>query len=178
MAVMALGVLAAARPTPASWREGLAAALIGELWRLYALGYSGEHTRRTDLEAPELITAGPFSLCRNPLYLGNILNAFGVAWAAAGGWSLGGHIAVLACCALTTFAVYGQCIAAEERFLRERFGQEYLDYCARVPRLLPRWRAAGTVRTGRFLWSNLRFERMTLLWWQIIWAYLGWLSLA
>jgi hypothetical protein len=37
--------------------------------------------------------------------------------------------------------LYGAIIPAEEKFLREKFGEEYLRYCAHVPRVLPRLRA-------------------------------------
>jgi protein-S-isoprenylcysteine O-methyltransferase Ste14 len=51
---------------------------------------------------------------------------------------------------------YASIIAEEERYLRGRFGAEYVDYCRRVPRL---WvRPAGLIRTLRsapFRWKRL-----------------------
>lgn len=174
LAPVALALVVLARPSEESLALGLLASLLGESLRFWALGYTGEPTRSQELCAPLLVTAGPYSLTRNPLYLGNVLNGLGVAVAAAGGheatvwaWMVGGTAAVLG-------AVYGPIVGLEEAFLRQRFGQEYLDYCARVPRFLPR-RARPLPGRGAFsLATALRFERATLLWLGLVWASLAW----
>ena len=95
MALAAAAVLVLARPSEMSFLQGLGVAVLGELWRLYALGYAGEPTRSSTLNAARLWTQGPYALCRNPLYLGNLLNGMGVAWAAAGRWPGPGNYALL-----------------------------------------------------------------------------------
>ncbi|MBQ7567440.1 hypothetical protein IJT17_01390 [bacterium] len=172
MAVFALLMLVMARPTRLSLDWGISVSILGELWRLWALGYSGEHTRGTEVAAPRLITSGPFSVCRNPLYLGNALNSLGVTVAVCGGWPLPIRLGLLGCCALALALVYGCCVRAEERFLRERFGSAYDDYCRRTPRFFPRRWPTPASREEGFCWGNLGFEKVTLIWWVLCWSYL------
>ena len=174
MALMAVGVLVCARPTVASLQIGLALAVAGECWRLWALGYSGEHTRSTEISAPTLITAGPFARCRNPLYVGNTANSLGVAVAATGGWPWLSALAIVLGCLATLTMVYGCCIVAEEKFLRQKFGEEYREYCVRMARFSPFHSAHPSNNQGKFSFANLRFEKMTLVWWVLIWVYLWW----
>ena len=79
----------------------------------------------------QLATTGPYSYTRNPLYLGSIVIAAGFAVAARSVW-----IWVL----LLVFfmLIYVPVIRGEEAFLRSAF-PHFESYCARVPRLVPRW---------------------------------------
>lgn len=81
----------------------------------------------------ELVDTGPYSICRNPLYVFSFFGAAGVG-AASGSYTLA--LATLA----PTAAVFYALVLREERLLRERFGEAYIAYCARVPRFLPRFR--------------------------------------
>lgn len=78
-------------------------------------------------------TTGPYAYTRNPLYLGSLLIAAGFLIAARNPW-----IALAA--VLMFLFIYVPVIRAEEKYLASRF-PEYSEYAARVPRLLPRWRA-------------------------------------
>lgn len=82
------------------------------------------------VHADDLVTSGYFALCRNPLYLGNMLIYAGIFL-----WH--GHWAVILGGTALFFAIYSSLIAAEEHFLRAKFGAEFVAYCARVPRWLP-----------------------------------------
>ena len=74
-----------------------------------------------------IITQGPFRLTRNPLYLGMAIIQLGIAAAVDGIW-----IAVLV---IPTIAVLNAgVIAREERYLEQKFGEEYLAYKAAVRR--------------------------------------------
>ncbi len=133
-----------------SWRtlaESLLLVLPGLWLRAYASGYVKKNA--------ELTVTGPYAYTRNPLYLGSMLIAFGFA-GAAGSWAIALVLAVLFA------AIYGPTIQSEETYLRERFAG-FEAYAARVPRLLPRLKAArgagGTQDEGRFsaeLWRRHR----------------------
>ncbi len=72
-----------------------------------------------------LVTSGPFSITRNPMYLGNTLLMIGVGLIAGIAWFL--VFAILA--AFTTQKV---AIEREEKRLTEKFGKRYHDYAKRV----------------------------------------------
>jgi protein-S-isoprenylcysteine O-methyltransferase Ste14 len=76
-----------------------------------------------------LVRSGPLRASRNPIYLGFLLFAIGLAlrWASLWGW-----LAVAAAFVLLDRLV----VACEERYLRARFGDDYADYAARVRRWL------------------------------------------
>ncbi len=172
MATVAVAVLALARPTPYSLALGVLLAAAGESLRFWAIGHSRGHTRGLDVEAPFLATAGPYAHTRNPLYLGNTLNALGVATAAAGGCS----VPVAQSIALLTVGslglVYGSIILLEEKHLQRLHGATYVCYRRQVPRFLPSLRPAGPQHGSFCLDSALYFERWSLAWWALIWAFL------
>ncbi|HEY6486373.1 MAG TPA: isoprenylcysteine carboxylmethyltransferase family protein [Candidatus Cybelea sp.] len=125
------------RPSAASIALGLPIAIAGELLRCWAVGYSGETTRGDVVEAPALVTAGPYAYVRNPLYVGNFITAAGFAIAFTGknrfvvrALLAGGSLAAMA-------AVYAAIVPHEEAFLRSQFGEAFDDYCDRVPRVVP-----------------------------------------
>lgn len=79
--------------------------------------------------AAQLVSGGPFAFSRNPIYLGDAL--------LLGAWALAlGNAANLALLALFVWFIGRLQIAAEERALQHRFGDEYRAYCARVRRWL------------------------------------------
>jgi protein-S-isoprenylcysteine O-methyltransferase Ste14 len=137
LAVPALALAAFARPSAFSITLGLPLAIAGELLRCWAVGYSGVTTRNDVVEAPKLVTGGPYAYVRNPLYLGNFITATGFAVAFTG------KNAPLARCALVIgslaamAAVYATIIPHEEAFLRSEFGEEFDRYCERVPPVVP-----------------------------------------
>lgn len=113
----------------------LAACLIvaGFAMRAWASGSAGRHTRTAQIEAPRLVTEGPYAYLRNPIYAGTMTLGYGMAWLIGDPWAF-----VLATVA---FAIlYFAIIPAEEEYLNRQFGEDYRRYCAEVPRLIPRWR--------------------------------------
>ena len=119
-------------PKPAAVAWSLALVVPGLWLRGYAAGYVKKNQ--------ELTTTGPYAHVRNPLYLGSILIAAGFA-VALESWIVGLALAVM------FVAIYVPVIASEERFLRATF-PAFNDYCARVPRLIPRLSPARTPGAG------------------------------
>ncbi|MCR5661532.1 MAG: isoprenylcysteine carboxylmethyltransferase family protein [bacterium] len=177
MAIAAVLVICAARPSLNSFIFGLSLTLSGELMRLWALGCTGEHTRSQELKAPELITEGPYAVVRNPLYLGNILNALGLCAAACGNMNIVSAACLIAGSGICLYLVYASCISAEENFLAERFGEEYYAFRGSVPALIPQplklIKAIFSSKKTGFAFANLRFEISTLIWLALIWSYLA-----
>ncbi len=178
MAPVALAFLILAQPTTGSLMAGALLALLGEGVRLWAIGYTGEPTRSQELDAPKLVTTGPYGLVRNPLYLGNLLNGMAVATAAVGGLDHARAALLWGGAAAFLLFVYHNIIALEQEFLAEQFGDSYQLYCQAVPSLLPTGfhsRTVAEIRQGDFsLGRALQFERMTLVWQVLIWAILVW----
>ena len=94
-----------------------------------ALGTSG--VTKDSAVAAELNTTGPYSLVRNPLYLGRILNFTGIAML-SGSWVYG------ALTLLISILVYERISVYEEEFLRQEFGEAHTAWAADVPFLMPR----------------------------------------
>lgn len=79
-----------------------------------------------------LLTEGPYRLIRHPRYVEVALGTLAYAAFAnyAGAWIV----------ALATIPLLHVVVVLEERELAQRFGEEYEEYRARVPRYVPRWR--------------------------------------
>src|SRR2546422_5412837 len=122
---------------------GLALCAAGQSLRAWVLGQvpdgtSGQNER---LIAVSLNTDGPYALTRNPLYLGNLGITLGLCLIAHDVWLL--------CIVALLFVVqYRAIIAAEEQFLRDRFGPQYEAWCARVPRFWPRDRKSTRLNSS------------------------------
>jgi hypothetical protein len=100
-----------------------------------------------------LVTAGPYSVVRNPLYSLSVIGATGM------GAQLGSFTLALATGAVVYF-VFLLVILKEEQVLLGRFGKTYEEYLARVPRLVPDfslWRDVEKVEV------NPRLVRITAL---------------
>jgi len=99
-------------------------AAIGRIWcSAHIAGYKDTH----------LVTSGPYSACRNPLYAFSILGSLGVGLATR-------SIVIAAFTLVVVLALHVRAVLAEERFLRGLHGEAFERYCARVPRLLPSWK--------------------------------------
>ena len=136
-------VLAAfGKPSATSVAVGLPLAIAGELVRCWAVGYSGVTTRGDVVEAPKLVTAGPYAHVRNPLYVGNFITALGFSIAFTGKNSFAQKLALIGGSLAVMAGVYSTIIPHEEQFLRSQFGPEFDRYCERVPALIPQAEAA------------------------------------
>jgi protein-S-isoprenylcysteine O-methyltransferase Ste14 len=108
-----------------------ASGLLFTVWARAHLGrnWSGVVTIK---EGHELIDTGPYALVRHPIYTGLLVAIVGTALA-RGEWR--GVLAVLISCA----ALWRK-LGLEERWMIERFGEQYAAYRGRVPALVPFWR--------------------------------------
>jgi protein-S-isoprenylcysteine O-methyltransferase Ste14 len=119
--VFAVLFLWLARPSWLFLAVSLVLVVPGLLLRGYASGYVKKNR--------ELTVTGPYAHTRNPLYLGSMMIAFGFA------------LVVL------FLVIYVPVIRSEEEYLRSVF-PEFDAYAATVPRLLPRFTAAGRSGAG------------------------------
>jgi protein-S-isoprenylcysteine O-methyltransferase Ste14 len=95
--------------------------ILGRTWASLYIG-----GRKID----ELVTIGPYSTMRNPLYFFTFLGAAGV------GAQIGSIVVALAC-GLIAYVVFHIVVLQEEKLLVERYGDAYKAYMARVPRFFP-----------------------------------------
>jgi protein-S-isoprenylcysteine O-methyltransferase Ste14 len=77
--------------------------------------------------AEHLVTTGPFSFSRNPIYLANTMLMFGAGLIAQIVWFF--PLAIIA-----AFITQKLAIEREEKHLEVRFGKKYRDYAKRVRR--------------------------------------------
>jgi protein-S-isoprenylcysteine O-methyltransferase Ste14 len=102
----------------------IGAAILGRLWCTLYIG-----GRKSDL----VVSAGPYSIMRNPLY-------FFSAIGAAGAGAQSGSLAVALLLGILCVIAFQIVIRREERFLSGQFGADYQEYLARVPRFWPNMR--------------------------------------
>jgi protein-S-isoprenylcysteine O-methyltransferase Ste14 len=134
---VAIVLLVFGRPSVESAWIGIAIAALGEIARVWAVGYSGVTTRADIVTAPALVTGGPYGIVRNPLYLANGIIALGFWWAYCGGVSTAEAVAMFAIVALLVVGVYAVIIPLEEAYLAGHFGASYRHYLETVPRTVP-----------------------------------------
>ncbi len=125
-------MLALARPTPWGLGAGFAVVLCGELLRLWGVSIAGSETRTTGpVGGTYLITRGPFAHVRNPLYLGNMLMYLGLGIMSDAFW-------LTVAAMVYFFWQYSLIVSIEEEYLLKTFKDEFIRYCAWVPRFVPR----------------------------------------
>jgi protein-S-isoprenylcysteine O-methyltransferase Ste14 len=137
--------------TDLAWECGcVLLALCGQALRAMTVGFaapgtSGRNTR--EQKAVSLNTTGAYSVVRHPLYLGNSIIVIGLA--------LFPHSWLLPLVATLVTTAYYACIAArEESFLRQRFGETFETWAARVPVVVPAvWRYVPSSRP--FAWRTV-----------------------
>lgn len=136
------------RPAPESLAIGLPIASLGLALRAWAAGHLEKNT--------QLAETGPYVYVRNPLYVGTLFTAAGLAIAGAR-WELAAVFGAV------FLGVYLPVIENEERHLRKLF-PAYEDYARRVPALIPRFAAApGPAGAFRFALYRRNEEYQALL---------------
>jgi protein-S-isoprenylcysteine O-methyltransferase Ste14 len=132
------------------------------LWRIWcALFIAGNKNG-------ELATSGPYSIVRNPLYLGNFAGVVGFGFAVEQPW-----LAVALAAAFAVF--YPAVVAREESRLAQIFGERYREYCARVPRWIPDWaryQESATLLVSPRHVRGAIFDAMWFLWAFALWEFI------
>lgn len=106
---------------------GFLLVILGQLIRASARGFKAENSSSGET----LVKNGPYSLVRNPMYLGILCIGTGIVFMLFKWW--------IAAVFLVIFVLrYILLIFEEEKKLLAVFGQDFKDYQKKVPRLLPR----------------------------------------
>jgi hypothetical protein len=148
---------------------GFATSALGEAVRASTIGlqYIVRGGRDRRVYAEDLVTGGFYSHTRNPMYVGNMLILLGLTLT-SNSWTC---VAVV----VPFYAfVCAAIVAAEERYLRGRFGADFDAYCRDVPRWLPRLSGIGTTLADhRFNWRRVVLKEYgTPLGWIMAWGVL------
>lgn len=118
--------------------------IVGRLWSTLYIG---------GRKSSEVVTGGPYSITRNPLYVFSSM-------AAAGAGAQIGSITATIGFAVLCAAAFHIVILREEKFLKEALGAPYKAYMGRVPRFFPKLSLYQEGDTGSF---KPRLLRTTLL---------------
>jgi protein-S-isoprenylcysteine O-methyltransferase Ste14 len=109
------------------WPLGLLLFLGGWVLRVWAQQHVCYRLKTTKA----LTTSGPYTMVRNPIYVGNILIVLGVVVMSELFW-------LVPLTGLWCLGVYALVVRYEERQLQTKYGVDYRAYQAAVPRWLPR----------------------------------------
>ena len=106
----------------------LLTACLGRVWCIMYIG--GQKNT-------SVVTAGPYSMVRNPLYVFSFIGALGLV--------LMTHSIVIAALLLIFYiGIYPFVVAKEEANLQGLFGTDYENYCAVTPRFVPSFKLYST----------------------------------
>jgi protein-S-isoprenylcysteine O-methyltransferase Ste14 len=110
---------------------GAAVTIAGLLFAVWARGYLGRNwsSSVTIKQGHELITTGPYTVVRHPIYTGILTGFLGMAIAIS---QVRGFIVVV----LILFAYWTK-LRIEERWMRSQFGETYATYARRTSALVP-----------------------------------------
>lgn len=109
---------------------GIGCLVAGELLRIWSVSHAGKFTRSRRIKAQALITSGPYAYIRNPIYVGNFLIGLGFVL-------LSGALPFIPVFLALFGMQYSVITCEEEKFLREKFGDEFDRYCSRTPKYIP-----------------------------------------
>jgi protein-S-isoprenylcysteine O-methyltransferase Ste14 len=143
---------------------GLFVTISGQVIRCATIGlaYIDRGGKDKKVYASRLVTEGIFNHCRNPLYIGNILKLVGIG-------ILSNSLLFVVFFIPVFLFIFQAIVLAEENFLRGKFGADYVAYCQRTNRWVPRF--AGLTRTFNgmsFMWKRILLkENSTLYVWFI-----------
>ena len=133
---------------------GLGAIVLSIVGRAWCSLYIGGRKKA------EVVSTGPYSLSRNPLYVFSYAGAFGIG-------AQTGSMVIAALFVLIAVVVFHFTIARAEAWLSAEFGESYKAYMARTPRCGPdfsKWRDEETLSIRpRFFLTTIRDGLVFLL---------------
>ena len=146
---------------------GIFAALAGACMRTWGSACLGPGVVHAGgMQAEGVVAAGPYRYLRNPLYLGMYFNTLALCLL----MPPSGAIFVLLAAAVFQMRL----ILGEEAFLTANLGAPYTEYTARVPRLLPSWRAHVASSPVPPRWSSALLGEVFFWGVALSYAIFGW----
>lgn len=135
LAALSLAALTSSINADTIWHEstegvGLALLVVCIVGRAWCSLYIGGRKKI------EIVSAGPYSISRNPLYIFSFIGAFGVG-------AQTGSVTLAIVFTLITFVIFHFTVQKEEAWLSAEFGDPYHVYMALTPRYGPdftKWR--------------------------------------
>lgn len=157
-------------PDPGLWTGvsgalGFLALIVAALGRLWSSIYiCGFKTRR-------VISDGPYSVVRNPLYVFSLIGAIGLGLVTH-------SLTVVAVLLVLFVGIYPLTVAEEEAKLEAALGEDYLAYKARTPRFVPDLSKFSNVATYTINVPQLQSAFLDAVWFPIAYLALQGLSYA
>ena len=134
----------------------LVVAALGRLWCLsFIAGFKNE----------VLVTEGPYSVVRNPLYVFNFIGAVGFGLAVE-------NPLLAALLALGFFMLYPGVVRLEEERMEQLFGESFARYREATPRWLPQWSNFHEPETWTINPQRFRAGLVNAMW--FLWAFMLW----
>lgn len=120
----------------------------GRLWAaMYISGYKDD----------ELISVGPYSIVRHPLYFFSFLGTLGIGLSS-------GNIIVMIVLPVLFLLYYPFVITSEEKKLIGLFGDRYIQYMKKTPRFLPKFSQLIEPETYTIRSKNFRRSFFDVIW--------------
>lgn len=138
----------------------LIVALFGLLIRAYSVGFSADNTsgRNTKVGqvADSINKTGIYSIVRHPLYIGNFFMWLSIALFTNNFWFIIAFVFLY-------WLYYERIMYAEEEFLRDKYGETYINWATETPAIIPNFKK-WTKPEGKFnLWKVLKQEKSGVL---------------
>ena len=140
---------------------GLIIVLEGNVLRMAARGHKKANSNKSN----QLVTRGPYTLVRNPMYLGSFLIGIGFILIAWPWWTL-------PIFALLFYLRFKKQIVKEEAFLNTAFGNEYKNYCSKTPRFFPSFKILSNAQPREIL-NGQELMSTKEKWGLIVWPILA-----
>lgn len=146
---------------------GIVCAAAGAWMRTWGAAYLGvDLMSDAVMRSDGMVADGPYRYLRNPLYVGAWLQTLALALL----MPVSGAIFTIA----MMTAMLMRTIFSEEAFLRAKIGDAYVEYCAKVPRLLPALRPRVAASGTRGRWMSAALAEIFMWGTAASFAVLGW----